>query len=218
MSLKTYELSDDRKSGGNEFVHAESCVLCEEYFTGCINLAPGEWVKHRTFGGFGIIVGMDGENLTILWSQEPSELGGFNKFVMPIVRRQFNYPAIARQIVQIQPMTVPRGGIFYLDFKYGEELELDKKCNEGALLSKMYWRARRSIKCFKTRIQSSLQSLLLSLRSALPSRSPSTSSDTASQSNPHQYLLEKWNRKKGMLLPPSGAPDEAKDAHESLQK
>lgn len=43
---------------------------------------------------------------------------GLQGFVAPIVRR-VNYQAVAKQLVSIQPMTVPAGGVFYMDYKYG---------------------------------------------------------------------------------------------------
>lgn len=39
-------------------------------------------------------------------------------FALPLVRR-VNYGSVAKQLVSIQPMSVPSGGIFYMDYKYG---------------------------------------------------------------------------------------------------
>jgi hypothetical protein len=34
-------------------------------------LMPGDWVRHSEYGGCGIIVAIDAENMTVLWSREP---------------------------------------------------------------------------------------------------------------------------------------------------
>lgn len=34
-------------------------------------LKPGDWVTHSEYGGHGIIVAIDSENMTVLWSREP---------------------------------------------------------------------------------------------------------------------------------------------------
>lgn len=53
------------------------------------------------------------------WAQghAPASDLDFSKFVAPISQR-VNYPAIAKQIVNVQPMSAPVGGIFYMDYKY----------------------------------------------------------------------------------------------------
>lgn len=104
----------------------------------CGVLAPGEWVTHKTWGGFGIIVAMDDENLSVLWSEEPR--GDFSSIALPLVRRVFA-PLIAQQLVSIQPMTAPVGGVFYMDYKYGDPFDI--RCNEGPWWRKMFWRSWR---------------------------------------------------------------------------
>jgi hypothetical protein len=37
---------------------------------------------------------------------------------MPVIRKVFGKP-IAQDLVSIQPMTMPAGGVFYLDYTYG---------------------------------------------------------------------------------------------------
>lgn len=84
------------------------------------------------------------------WSAPPPEVPHFGKFVMPLVRRVYAQP-IANQITQVQPMSLPSGMSFYLDYKYGNtnpcgEIELgDDSCKEtspstsGTALEKSGW-------------------------------------------------------------------------------
>jgi hypothetical protein len=136
-------------------------------------LAPGQWVTHRFYGGYGIIVAIDGSNLTVLWSQEPASDPSFSKFTMPLIRRVFPQ-TLAPQLISVQPMTMPSGLIFYTDYTYNDKW--DARCNRGRWVSRMFWRAFR---CTSTRTQrcwSSLRSFLRSLSStkstvaALPPR------------------------------------------------
>ena len=46
-----------------------------------------------------------------------SDIAGFNKIAFPLVRRVFAQ-LIANEIVAVQPMSLPSGLLFYLDFKY----------------------------------------------------------------------------------------------------
>lgn len=47
-----------------------------------------------------------------------TNVGAFTKFVFPVLRRVFP-SLIANDIVSVQPMTAPIGGIFYYELKYG---------------------------------------------------------------------------------------------------
>jgi len=47
-----------------------------------------------------------------------TNVGSFLKFVFPVLRRVFP-TLIANEIVSVQPMTAPIGGIFYYELKYG---------------------------------------------------------------------------------------------------
>ena len=47
-----------------------------------------------------------------------TNVGSFLKFVFPVLRRVFP-SLIANEIVSVQPMTAPIGGIFYYELKYG---------------------------------------------------------------------------------------------------
>lgn len=42
----------------------------------------------------------------------------FANFAMPLVRK-VNYQKIANDLVSVQPMTLPSGALFYLDYTYG---------------------------------------------------------------------------------------------------
>jgi hypothetical protein len=52
--------------------------------------------------------------VTAFWSDVPPE----DVFTMPNVRRVFS-SLIANDICSVQPMTMPSGLIFYIDYKYG---------------------------------------------------------------------------------------------------
>ena len=58
---------------------------------------------------------------TAAWMSQPTksaQAGPFNKFVFPIVRK--SYPQlISQNIVSVQPMTSPVGGIFFYGMEYG---------------------------------------------------------------------------------------------------
>lgn len=47
-------------------------------------------------------------------------VGPFTKYIFPLLRRVFPN-LIANQIVSVQPMTAPVGGIFFYEYKYGDE-------------------------------------------------------------------------------------------------
>lgn len=113
----------------------------------CDVLAPGEWVEHRSWGGFGMIIAIDDQQITILWSEEPHtptfpSIAGLTHRV--------NMQQVAQALIAVQPMSLPAGAIFYMDYTYGG-YKLDPRCNEGPLWRRMFWRA-----CLytSTRIQS----------------------------------------------------------------
>lgn len=144
MSLKTYDRTyfdaEGRSLPWPFNVIDDDGVLVIDSWT---EIAPGKWVTHVNYGGKGMVVAVNDEQLTILWSEEPR--GSFTGFTAPLVRRVF-VPQIAQQLVSIQPMSLPSASIFYMDYTYGEE---DRKCTEGPLWSKLYWRTRRWLR--KTR-------------------------------------------------------------------
>ena len=81
-------------------------------------MCPGDWVAHRHDGGRGIIVAINDEQASVVWSLLPEERD-LSKFAFPIVRTTF--PQLrAQQLVSVQPMTAPAGAIFYMDYKYGK--------------------------------------------------------------------------------------------------
>ena len=47
------------------------------------------------------------------------DVGGFTNIAFPIVRRVFG-GLIANELVSIQPMSLPSGLLFYLDYTYGD--------------------------------------------------------------------------------------------------
>ena len=49
-----------------------------------------------------------------------SDVGGFTNIAFPIVRRVFG-GLVANELVSIQPMSLPSGLLFYLDYTYGSE-------------------------------------------------------------------------------------------------
>lgn len=59
----------------------------------------------------------------IEWSSPPPEI----EFRLPSIRRVMNYPKIAKDLVSIQPMTLPVGGIFYHEYKYGSNKVTSKE-------------------------------------------------------------------------------------------
>jgi hypothetical protein len=80
-------------------------------------LAPGDWVTHHEQGGKGIVVAITRDEVSVLWSIEPEPVD-LSRFAFPIIRRTF--PTLrAQQLVSIQPMSVPSGAIFYMDYTYG---------------------------------------------------------------------------------------------------
>lgn len=168
---------------------------------GCNTYAPGEWVTHDSLGGTGMIVAMTEDQMTVLWSVPPRP-SGFSSLALPLVRRVFT-PNLAKQIVQVQPMTAPVGGVFYMDYTYGGPLE--KRCTTGPWWSKLFWRAWR---CTSGRTRSWWQSLRFSLRSWSSRKSTSTAPSVPVwrrnlQDPELQKLVEKWSK---VLPPPDQGP------------
>lgn len=164
----------------------------------CEPLEPGKWVCHRGLGGRGMVIAVNEEQLSILWSEEPRD--PFGTFAAPLVRRVFT-PLIANQLVQVQPMTAPAAGIFYLDYTY-KETWFDKRCNSGPRPVRMFW---RGVLWIHTRTRS----LWSSLSSWLASRSGKKSITTGSQKlkqlpasslpDPKtvQSIVSEWTRRHG---------------------
>jgi len=76
---------------------------------------PGIRVVHEHDGrSSGIVVAVTDKGITVLWSKPPG-LG----FKLPDIRQVFS-KLNSRDIVSVQPMTLPIGNLFYLDYQYGE--------------------------------------------------------------------------------------------------
>ena len=80
-------------------------------------LTPGSvvfYTGHPTSRG--IVIAVTDDVLTVLWSVEP-DFSAY-KFPLPPLRR-----IGPQNLISIQPMSIPNGGIFYLNYKYGEKTE-----------------------------------------------------------------------------------------------
>ena len=55
-------------------------------------------------------------------SMQSGEVSGFAAVAFPIVRRVFG-GLIANELVSVQPMSLPSGLIFFLDFKHADDLD-----------------------------------------------------------------------------------------------
>jgi hypothetical protein len=56
-----------------------------------------------------------------LGASSPGNLNGFTNIAFPIVRRVFG-GLVANELVSIQPMSLPSGLLFYLDYTYGQDV------------------------------------------------------------------------------------------------
>ena len=102
----------------------------------------------------GLLRGLDGvnrENMSMLLENQASQLlreqnsigtggstpsssgdlRGFTNIAFPIVRRVFG-GLIANELVSIQPMSLPSGLLFYLDYTYGTRVGGDANQQTGA--------------------------------------------------------------------------------------
>ncbi len=79
-----------------------------------VTLSPGDLVRHRDYldNSQGVIVAVDANSVTVLWSITPKASSWHSR------RRVFG-STIANEIVKVQPMSLPAGLIFYLDYTYG---------------------------------------------------------------------------------------------------
>lgn len=118
MSLKTYP------RGLNEPDHVKHADASR--IPG--RILPGDAVVHVSYSGHGIVVSVSDVQVGVLWSIEPKD--PFATFAMPLVRRQ-HQQLIAKQIVSIQPMSLPSGLIFYHDYTYGSGSKTGEKDDAG---------------------------------------------------------------------------------------
>lgn len=91
-------------------------------------LAPGDLVYYGAFRDKteGVVVKVDEEGITVLWSVwDIPEIPEFTKFVVPLVRR-LNYTDLASKLIDVQPMSLPAGGIFYMDYNLGDGEKKDE--------------------------------------------------------------------------------------------
>ena len=59
------------------------------------------------------------------------DLRGFTNIAFPIVRRVFG-GLVANELVSIQPMSLPSGLLFYLDYTYGSNVGGDSSASDGS--------------------------------------------------------------------------------------
>lgn len=167
-------------------------------------LKPGDFVTHADYGGTGMVIAVTTEELCVLWSIDPRDwsFGG-----LPPVQRVF--PRLrASQLVSIQPMSVPSGSVFYLDYTYGDKE--NKRCNTGPWLRKMTWRSVKWMRSALPRCGSFLSSLL-SLFSSSSERSgrvgqpkqlsASTSKIPAIDPEVISSVIKEYDKKCGRLRP-----------------
>ena len=62
-----------------------------------------------------------------------SNIDGFSNIAFPIVRRVFG-GLVANELVSIQPMSLPSGLLFYLDYTYGSDVGGDSAATNGVTL------------------------------------------------------------------------------------
>lgn len=67
--------------------------------------------------GFGVVIAVLSENnVTVMWAIEPVDL--YSRFALPLIKRV--YPSlIAKTLIDIQPLSLPQGSIFYFDAQLG---------------------------------------------------------------------------------------------------
>jgi major capsid protein Gp23 len=176
MSLKTYSLREGGDANPQIFVPFEGPDPNPSAL-----LAPGDWVKDRSFGGRGMVVGIDDAQITVLWSVEPNH--DFSSFVLPLVRR-VNYATIAKQLVTVQPMSVPTGGVFYMDYQYPTPPVLDIKCTSGPAWRMMLWRLHRCSTAQIPRLWSSFCSSLRLLSTRKLSTAAASGPNSSSSRGP----------------------------------
>jgi hypothetical protein len=163
-------------------------------------IAPGCWVSMQTGGGFGFVVAINDDNLTVLWSDEPKVLGGFSNFAMPLIRRVFP-PQLAQQLIQVQPMTAPVGNVFYMDYKYGDMTPI--QCITDPWWRKMWsctsGKIRSWLRSFSSWVRSWRASFTTNASTPVPSGPPARDRHrevlTTLFKDPDQArkLVEKWD-------------------------
>lgn len=82
-----------------------------------VGLRPGDYVRHAgpPASGHGMVVASDDTHVTVLWSVEPRDPLAV---MFPTIRR-VSSPLVGSQFINVQPMSVPNGKVFYMDYVYG---------------------------------------------------------------------------------------------------
>ena len=199
MSLKTYETADYAE--WLKGIRRVDPFGRKDVDTSHLPKRPGDTVEHVTDHGRGILIAISEEQVTILWSVPPDEnerVKQFSTIAFPVVRRVFG-SQIANQLVSTRPMSLPAGLIFYLDYTYGEDAELKKKCTEGPIHKKLFWRTWRCLKKSTLSLRSSLSSYWRHLRTKqLPQEKNNESEHhhLIGKRLPldHERLVEKWTK------------------------
>ena len=88
---------------------------------GKTGLLEGLQSEHEKAGMARLLENQAKELLREANSMSGNDVEGFAAVAFPIVRRVFA-GLIANQLVSVQPMSLPSGLIFFLDFKYGSSL------------------------------------------------------------------------------------------------
>jgi hypothetical protein len=81
---------------------------------------PGSAVVHTSarIKSYGIIISLEGSTALVLWSIYDDAL---ERFVFPAIRKVQQRTFPMQNLVSIQPMSLPAGLTFYLDYTYGEQ-------------------------------------------------------------------------------------------------
>ena len=76
---------------------------------------PGDPVTHARSGGRGLVIGVVGHEVAVLWAEEPGPDVGLTR--LPLRGFSLVYPSsIARDLIKVDPLPVPEGAnIFYHD-------------------------------------------------------------------------------------------------------
>ena len=77
------------------------------------------------------------------------DLRGFTNIAFPIVRRVFG-GLVANELVSIQPMSLPSGLLFYLDYTYGTDVGGDTSLTTGTAVGGSTYAAGDSIYALPT--------------------------------------------------------------------
>ena len=113
MPLRTYV--------GGEYINKTIVKLDgeEQYIPG-MRVLNADWKDVP----FGMVVAVEFDDNCTLWPKSITVMWPFvpgndlSKFAFPVMRRVFG-SLLTNDLVSIQPMTAPVGGIFHLDYRYG---------------------------------------------------------------------------------------------------